>query len=395
MQALVIALTKKGQALHGPRFDYANWRIPNVREKGEIVCLTHGPFEATFRTHLYSGSGGCPGCRTAQLRADFVTQAVALFGPKFDYSRFVYSSAKDKSIIVCPSHGGFEQTPDKHLQSSHGCPLCANMARASAKKGSAHQTPKAKLSANDYLARFKVKHGDRYELDMSAYEGITRSTVTLICKEHGAAKYTAAALLMSRHACKLCGFAASATAKVKTYSDFVTEATKIHKSAYRYPAANEATYVNRKSWVTITCPTHGEFRKNAQKHLSGQGCWQCKVDELVTTGKLPGGYGPRFFEDNPEACAAPAVLYYLKVGSAYKIGITTQLRNRLKCIKSISGKEVTLLDSIELPLEQAYAHEQSILERFKDFRTYRRWSTEVFSKDVFKGAGLQPTVETA
>lgn len=382
-------LVARAIARHGKKFDYSLWQVTALRERSIISCSVHGKFEASPQRHLYADHGGCWPCFTEAAGTAFFAQARAKFGLRFDYTRFKYANAKTLSTIVCPEHGAFEQSPDKHLSSKYGCPHCGNNGKATSNKGRKRANLKIRISAEDYRIRFEGKHGNKYRLDLTGYEKLTASTVVLHCPEHGESTYTAAALLRSRHGCKKCGLAAAASSRLKSYADFVTKANKVHGGAYAYTATAEASYTSRKSMLTVVCPKHGEFRKTAQKHLAGQGCWQCKVAELLTAGKLPGGYGPRFFKDNPEACNAPAVLYYLKVGSAYKIGITTHLYNRLKSIKSVSGKAVTLLDSVILPLKQAYDYEQAMLEQHKEHRTYRRWSTEVFSKDVLAGTRLQ------
>ena len=43
--------------------------------------------------------------------------------PKYNYDKFVYVNAHTKSIITCPIHGDFEQTPDAHKTGS-GCKKC-------------------------------------------------------------------------------------------------------------------------------------------------------------------------------------------------------------------------------------------------------------------------------
>jgi hypothetical protein len=52
----------------------------------------------------------------------FLRHAHAKFGNKFDYSLMSYRRQKEPIIIICPKHGKFQQTPDKHLQSANGCP---------------------------------------------------------------------------------------------------------------------------------------------------------------------------------------------------------------------------------------------------------------------------------
>ena len=53
----------------------------------------------------------------------FIAEAVALYGEKYDYSKVDYKTNKDKVCIICPEHGEFWQAPNGHLR-GHGCPKC-------------------------------------------------------------------------------------------------------------------------------------------------------------------------------------------------------------------------------------------------------------------------------
>lgn len=44
----------------------------------------------------------------------FIEKAREVHGDKYDYSKAVYINAKTKICIICPKHGEFWQTPDKH-----------------------------------------------------------------------------------------------------------------------------------------------------------------------------------------------------------------------------------------------------------------------------------------
>ena len=55
----------------------------------------------------------------------FIEDAKAIHGDKYDYSRVDYKTNKAKVCIVCPIHGEFWQTPNDHL-SGHGCKHCGN-----------------------------------------------------------------------------------------------------------------------------------------------------------------------------------------------------------------------------------------------------------------------------
>ena len=55
---------------------------------------------------------------------EFIKRAIKIHGKKFDYSEVKYLNAHTKITIICPDHGKFSQSPNKHLRSSHGCNLC-------------------------------------------------------------------------------------------------------------------------------------------------------------------------------------------------------------------------------------------------------------------------------
>ena len=63
------------------------------------------------------------------IKEKFIDKANIKHSNKFDYSLFEYVKAKVKGIIICPDHGQFEQTPDKHLNSKYACPTCMGLAR--------------------------------------------------------------------------------------------------------------------------------------------------------------------------------------------------------------------------------------------------------------------------
>ena len=62
--------------------------------------------------------------RRNKNRLKFLERATAKFGNKFDYSNAIFVNQKTPLTIICPDHGNFELTPDKHLRAVTGCPNC-------------------------------------------------------------------------------------------------------------------------------------------------------------------------------------------------------------------------------------------------------------------------------
>lgn len=110
--------------IHGDTFDYSLSHYISSHIKVKIVCKKHGVFEQTPANHLTGlGCGKCAG-NVTKTTEEFVEQAIAYHGNKYDYSLVNYIKAHEKVKIVCKTHGVFEQSPDNHLHGK-GCPVCA------------------------------------------------------------------------------------------------------------------------------------------------------------------------------------------------------------------------------------------------------------------------------
>jgi hypothetical protein len=319
----------------------------------------------------------------------FVDKAKKKHGNTFSYHKFEYINAKTRSVILCPQHGEFTQTPDKHLNTTYPCPTCLNQHRKDSKLGIALSCKRELLSRDEFLKRLNPSC---YQIDTTNYVGLTQGTVDIVCEKHGRSTYVPRSLLTSKHKCKQCANELRAKAKTRGYEDFLAKAEKVHTSSYVYPESNAASYLNRKSVVEIICPVHGIFRKKAQKHLLGQGCFKCKVDELVNNGVLGGGYCPGFFRKNPDKVLSKSVVYYLQLGDYYKIGITVNLSARLKSLKSQAAAEPKVLEILALPLQESYLLEQYVLETYKNFRIRSNFSTELFCINVLENKSLKELV---
>lgn len=60
-----------------------------------------------------------------------------------------------------------------------------------------------------------------------------------------------------------------------TTAEFIERGREHFGDLYVY---SKAVYVNKRTPVTIICPTHGEFTQRAQEHMDGHGCNRCKFD---------------------------------------------------------------------------------------------------------------------
>ena len=184
-------------------------------------------------------------------------------GDKYDYSKVKYVNSNTKVCIICPMHGEFWQTPNKHLI-GRGCPYCARNIRKTTEQ-----------CIND----FKKVHGEKYDYSFVDYIANNKK-VKIICPIHGEFQQTPSAHLLGC-GCPKCGKESSNKKLSKRFSlgteNFILKAREKHKDSYSY---DKTIYVNTYTKVVITCPKHGDFFQLPHNHLKGYGCPKCKLSQL-------------------------------------------------------------------------------------------------------------------
>jgi len=114
---------ERGNLKHNNKYDYSLIIEKQIREKFEIICSIHGVFKQRGDAHL--GGQGCGICGNSILKSqeEFIKKSNLVHNNKYDYSKVNYINSKIKVIVICPTHGEFEITPDNHV-SKHGCSKC-------------------------------------------------------------------------------------------------------------------------------------------------------------------------------------------------------------------------------------------------------------------------------
>lgn len=110
---------------------------------------------------------------------EFIQQAKELHGNKYDYSKANYKGNKTKVVVICPKHGEFMVTPNKHLSRGDGCPKCADEQNGINKR----------LSLKTFIDRSKVIHDNKYDYSKVEYISVG-IPVIIICPKHGEFKQT-------------------------------------------------------------------------------------------------------------------------------------------------------------------------------------------------------------
>lgn len=111
----------EAKEIYGDRYDYSKVNYKNREHRVTIVCPIHGEFQVYAREHL--DGKGCPKCEKGEK---FIAKLKEKFGEKFRLDEFVYESSTTPVTLVCPKHGAFSRLPHQILNSSQGCPECAN-----------------------------------------------------------------------------------------------------------------------------------------------------------------------------------------------------------------------------------------------------------------------------
>lgn len=193
-----------------------------------------------------------------KTHAEFVAEARAIHGEKFDYSQVQYVSSKAHIRVGCPTHGYISVTPDKHLRSTTGCPECGVAARADSRRSD--------LSV--VIAEFEAVHGTRYDYTRVEYVSVD-TPVNIVCPEHGVFTQTPW-VHKNGHGCPKCAHKLNGLRRAYDLRTFTLQAQRVHGDRYQYHE-----YTGSATPVRITCPTHGEFYQSPSNHLQGAGCPRC------------------------------------------------------------------------------------------------------------------------
>ena len=244
------AFINRAKKVHGDKYDYSKVEYINMNRKVCIICPIHGEFWQTPVNHLKGK--GCSKCvRPSCDTNSFIENAKKIHGDKYDYSKVVYNKSCVKVCIICPIHGEFWQTPNKHL-SGCGCPKCAGK----------------NMTTEDFKKRCYEIHKDNIILDKAEYIS-AKHKIIATCPIHGDFETTADALLHG-HKCPKCN------GKLTT-EEWVERFKAVHGNTYSY---DKTEFINPQTKVCITCRKHGDFWQLPHKHLDGRGCPICGESHL-------------------------------------------------------------------------------------------------------------------
>ena len=114
-------------------------------------------------------------------REQLINKAIEKHGDRYDYALTTQSTLRTKQHIICPVHGGFNQSWDTHITAGSGCPTCAKAANAP--RMSILGSSKRK-STEAFINEAKELYGDRYDYSLVKYAN-THTNIQVVCPTHG------------------------------------------------------------------------------------------------------------------------------------------------------------------------------------------------------------------
>jgi Zn finger protein HypA/HybF involved in hydrogenase expression len=211
----------KSKLIHKNTYNYDYVNYINGKTKVDIECKMHGVFSQTPENHLRGN--GCPECgkliaghKLRNTYVKFMTMAKKIHGDIYDYKKVIYKNAHEPVIIICATHGEFNQTYANHIHNKQGCPKCGNIKKIRAKP----QTY--------FLEQVKLIH-PRYDYSKTHYTN-NSTKVEIICPEHGSFWQLPTNHLNLGHGCPKCatsGFNQSKDATLYYLYDSQEELYKI------------------------------------------------------------------------------------------------------------------------------------------------------------------------
>lgn len=174
----LLDFTQRANKVHNNKYDYTKSKYTNSKTRVEIICPNHGSFNQKPENH-WKGMG-CPKCGTEAAQSitrsnadEYIEKAKKVHGNLYDYSQVDYVNSTTKIIIICDTHGQFEQAPFSHLAGA-GCPMCVSETLASI----------GRSKTSEFIEKATKVHDNLYDYsDADYFDSLT--PVIIICKEHG------------------------------------------------------------------------------------------------------------------------------------------------------------------------------------------------------------------
>lgn len=260
----------KAKKIHGNKYNYNKVDYSLANNK---VCIYCNKCKRFFwqRAAAHLSGAGCIYCGYENMRKkqsfsieNFIEKANQIHKNKYSYSNSKYINSSTKIEIKCNTCGLiFYQTPSHHL-AGEGCPNCSKI----------KQHNNLKISNDDFIARAKKIHKNKYDYVNVTYQGMHKK-VKIHCNICGYDFFQTPANHLNNRGCPNCKKITNTIKKLKKAENVFYNLIKhIHKNRYDY---SNSKYKGMRKKIEIKCNKCGKiFNQTAMSHLNGSGCPYCK-----------------------------------------------------------------------------------------------------------------------
>jgi hypothetical protein len=230
---------RRAREVHGDKYDYSLVEYKGMNDK-VVIVLEGIKYEQTPNKHILAKR--CPEKNTPKKTTeDFIKEAKAIWGDKYDYSLTEYTGSLKKVKIILDGIV-YEQRANSHLNPQKKC-------------------VEKEVTFEVFLKRARLKYGDKYDYSEAKYVNVA---TPIKIKLKDSVYYQTPSNHFS--------FVPENINRRKTREEFVEEANLVHDNKFDYSKTN---YTKANTKVIITCPVHGDFTQTPNSHLRGSGCRNC------------------------------------------------------------------------------------------------------------------------
>ena len=249
-------------------------------------------------------------------KEEFIKKAREIHGWKYDYSMVQFKSNKDKVAIICPEHGVFYKTIEKHLYAKQGCPECIG---------------KKRYTNEEFLRKIETLPNIEELSFEDVHYANNKTKIKIYCyhkdengNEHGEFEISPGHFLAGER-CPKCRYIKSSSKKRRNLEEVKKIASEIHNGKYDYSLITE--YKNDRIKYPIICPEHGVFYQAFNNHIKAkQGCPICGREKCDRERVLP-------FEEFENRANAVHNEKYTYIPESY-----SSISNKLRIICPIHGE---------------------------------------------------------
>lgn len=193
--------------LFNNKYDYSQVCYSSTHAPVTIVCPEHGPFQKRPVKHL-SAKEGCPTCaKQSRLKNsvrfktidDVRDECNKIHNFTYTYAAVSTSSngyitTDSRLTIVCPEHGEFVQTVNKHIYQKTKCDKC---------KFANNAALKIQRTKQLFEQECVLIHGNKYDYSKVEYKG-WHPKVTITCPTHGDFEMSPTNHIRGYQGCSMC-----------------------------------------------------------------------------------------------------------------------------------------------------------------------------------------------